>query len=244
MSTAQNQELTRRFIEGVLNTGNMAAADDYLASDFVEHSAPPGFPGNREGVKMVFTMLHTTFPDFRYVIEDTIVAGDLVVHRITGHGTMQGSFFGLPATGKHASWPEVHIARVKDGKIVEHWDVIDRLTRLQQLGLAPIPGQPGDETRYARLVTGQIAPDKLDEAIRLWQESVAPSVKQQKGFKSARLLVERKTGKVASMGLWETEADFQGTVEWNQAQLAKFAGLFTVPPSVEGYEVVAEVLRD
>jgi heme-degrading monooxygenase HmoA len=94
---------------------------------------------------------------------------------------------------------------------------------------------------YARLVTGSIAPDKLDEAIRLWRDAVAPSVKQQKGFKSARLLVERKTGKVASMGLWETEADVRGTVEWNQKQLAKFTGLFTAPPLVEHYEVAVEV---
>lgn len=94
---------------------------------------------------------------------------------------------------------------------------------------------------YARLVTGLIAPDKLDQAIRLWRDSVAPSVKQQKGLKSARLLVERKTGKIASIGLWETEADVQGTVEWNQGQIAKFAGLFTTAPLVEHYEVVAEV---
>jgi len=55
-------------------------------------------------------------------------------------------------------------------------------------------------------------------------------------------MVERKTGKVASMGLWETEADVQGTVEWNQGQLAKFAGFFTAPPLVELYEVAAEVV--
>jgi quinol monooxygenase YgiN len=60
---------------------------------------------------------------------------------------------------------------------------------------------------YARVVTAQISPDQVDEAIRLWQEFVAPSVKQQPGFNSARLLVERKTGKVRSMGLWQTEAD-------------------------------------
>jgi heme-degrading monooxygenase HmoA len=99
----------------------------------------------------------------------------------------------------------------------------------------------GDETLYARLVTGSIASDKLDQAIRLWRDSVAPSVRQQKGFKSARLLVERKTGKIASLGLWETEADVQGTVEWNQGQIAKFAGMFSAPPLVEHYEVVAEV---
>jgi heme-degrading monooxygenase HmoA len=98
----------------------------------------------------------------------------------------------------------------------------------------------GEEIMYARLVTGHIAPDRLEEAIRLWRETVAPSVRQQEGFKSARLLVERKTAKVASIGLWETEADVQGTVEWNRGQLAKFVGLFTAMPVVEHYEVVAE----
>ena len=49
-----------------------------------------------------------------------------------------------------------------------------------------------------------------------------------------------RRGKVASLGLWETEADFQATAEWNQGQIAKFAGLFSMPPDVEGYEVVVE----
>jgi hypothetical protein len=55
------------------------------------------------------------------------------------------------------------------------------------------------------------------------------------------LLVDRKNSKIASLGLWETEADFQSTVEWNQGQVAKFAGLFSAPPEVGGYEVIVEV---
>jgi len=70
---------------------------------------------------------------------------------------------------------------------------------------------------------------------------VLPSVQQQKGFKGVRLLVDRKNGKVASLGLWEAEADFQATIEWNQGQVGKFAGLFTMPPEVGGYEVVVAV---
>jgi hypothetical protein len=44
-----------------------------------------------------------------------------------------------------------------------------------------------------------------------------------------------------SMGLWETEAELQATVEWNKEQVAKFASLFTAPPVVEHYEVAAEM---
>lgn len=94
---------------------------------------------------------------------------------------------------------------------------------------------------YARLVIGSIPPDKLDEAIQLWQNEVLLSVQQQKGFKNVRLLVDRERGKIASLGLWETEADFQATVKWNESQVAKFMGMFAAPPDVGGYEIVVEV---
>ena len=93
---------------------------------------------------------------------------------------------------------------------------------------------------YARLVTGATTLDQLDEVIQLWREVVAPSARQQPGFKGARLLVNRATGKIASMGLWETAADAQRTVAWNQGQLARFASFFTTPPVVGLYEVAGE----
>jgi hypothetical protein len=95
---------------------------------------------------------------------------------------------------------------------------------------------------YARLVTGMIASGKLEEAIQLWQEAVAPSVRQQKGFRSARLFVDRKNNKVASMGWWDMEGDVQESEPWNQEQIAKFVGLFVEPPAVGHYEIVAEVM--
>ena len=96
---------------------------------------------------------------------------------------------------------------------------------------------------YARVTSVQVSPDKVDEAIRLWRDSVMPAAKQQKGFKSGRLLVDRKTGKAVSIGLWGMEADVQATGEgsaYMQEQLAKFASLFTAPPVIEHYEVAAE----
>ena len=96
---------------------------------------------------------------------------------------------------------------------------------------------------YARVVTAQVSPEKIAEGIQLWQDSVVPAVKAQKGFKSGRLLVNRKTGKIVTVGLWETEADMLATSEGStfvQEQLAKFASLFTAPPVVEHYEVAAE----
>jgi heme-degrading monooxygenase HmoA len=86
-------------------------------------------------------------------------------------------------------------------------------------------------------------PAKSEEAIRLWEDSVLPAARQQKGFKSARLLVDRKTGKSLSVVMWETSADALATGEssaYLKEQLAKFASLFTAPPIVEQFEVAVE----
>ena len=85
--------------------------------------------------------LRAAFPVFSYTLDDEIAEGDRVVHLLTGLGTMQGDFQGMPATGKQATWQEIHIGRFKEGKIEEHWAVIDQLGMLQQLGLFPTPGQ-------------------------------------------------------------------------------------------------------
>jgi heme-degrading monooxygenase HmoA len=68
-----------------------------------------------------------------------------------------------------------------------------------------------------------------------------PSVQQLKGFKGVRLLVDRTNNKVVSMGLWETEADFQTSIAWNQGQIDKFADLIAARPEIGGYEVVLEM---
>jgi hypothetical protein len=94
---------------------------------------------------------------------------------------------------------------------------------------------------YARNVTAQTSPEKVDEAIQLWRESVAPSTKEQKDFKGAYLFVERSTGKIRTVGLWETESDLQASVGWNQEQIAKFVSFFSAPATIEHFEVIAQV---
>jgi quinol monooxygenase YgiN len=97
---------------------------------------------------------------------------------------------------------------------------------------------------YARMVTALVEPQNVDAAIQLWQESVAPTTRQQVGFRNARLFVDRGTGRIRTVGLWQTETDFEASVAWNDAQLAKFAALFVAPPAVEGYEFVTEITAE
>jgi heme-degrading monooxygenase HmoA len=96
---------------------------------------------------------------------------------------------------------------------------------------------------YARVITVQIQPIRVDEAIRIYQDSVVPAAKQQKGFKNIWLLTDRKSGKGISVVLWETEADMiaSETSGYLSAQLAKFGSFFTIPPITERYEVSVQV---
>ncbi len=123
-----------------ISKGNLAVFEQVCASNAVEHAVPPGLPPTIEGTKQFFAMFRAAFPDLHYHVEDTIAEGDRVVQRVTAHGTMQGDFMGMSATGKSATWVEMHIVRFANGKVVEHWACVDQLGMLQQLGLVPMPG--------------------------------------------------------------------------------------------------------
>jgi heme-degrading monooxygenase HmoA len=92
---------------------------------------------------------------------------------------------------------------------------------------------------FARLTIVQANIDKLDETVKIFKESVAPTAKSQKGFYGAYLLTDRKTGKGISISLWNSEQDAVANEQsgYYQEQLNKFKGFFTAPPVHEGYEV-------
>jgi predicted ester cyclase len=125
----------------VLNTGNFGLLDELLAPEYIDHSPQPGVAPTREGFKQSVKAFRTAFPDVRYSIDDAIVCGDQVVHRLSATGTMTGEFMGVPATGKRASWTEIHIGRGVNGRLTEHWALVDQLGMLVQLEIVPAPGR-------------------------------------------------------------------------------------------------------
>ena len=143
MGTHENKAIARRFLDDVVNRGNLAVIDELTGPNFVDHSAPPGVPATIEGQKTFLTMFRAAFPDLHYTMESEIAEGDWVVQYMKGHGTMKGDFLGMAASGKEATWTEIHITRFDgNGKAVEHWGVVDQLGMLVQLGFAQAPGQP------------------------------------------------------------------------------------------------------
>ena len=61
----------------------------------------------------------------------------MVVERFTARGTHQAELMHIPATGREVSLPGINILRLRDGRIVERWGVLDLLGFMQQLGAVP-----------------------------------------------------------------------------------------------------------
>ena len=95
---------------------------------------------------------------------------------------------------------------------------------------------------FARLTIVHAKIDKLNETTKLYEESVVPAAKSQKGYRGVYMLTDSKTGKGISISLWETEADAIANEQsgYYQEQLSKFKDYLTAPPVQEGYEVVVE----
>ena len=77
--------------------------------------------------------LHSAFSDIAYDVEDAIAEGDRVALRVTMRGTHTGDFLGRPATGNRFATAHVHVFRVADERIAEHWAVRDDLGLMRQL---------------------------------------------------------------------------------------------------------------
>jgi predicted ester cyclase len=60
---------------------------------------------------------------------------DRVVTRKTFHGTHQGEFMGILATGRAVTFDVIDIVRYQDGRLAEHWNVVDQLELMRQLGV-------------------------------------------------------------------------------------------------------------
>ena len=138
-SIEANKALVRRFIEAVWNEGALAAVDELVMPDFVNHSAPPGTPADREGFKQTAAMTRALFPDFRVTLEELVAEGDVVVAHFTARGTHQRAWehpiIGrIASTGKAAQWRGVRLFHLADGKVVATWVYTDTLGLLQQLG--------------------------------------------------------------------------------------------------------------
>ncbi|MGI9011857.1 MAG: ester cyclase [Nitrososphaeraceae archaeon] len=120
MSLSRNKALVKSFVEEVFNKHDLSATEKYLYQS--------------EGFKQIFNTYLTAFPDFHVKIEHIVAENNLVLVFLNWSGIHQGEFQGIPSTNKPINMRSADLYRIENEIIVEHWDVIDQLNMLQQIG--------------------------------------------------------------------------------------------------------------
>lgn len=92
---------------------------------------------------------------------------------------------------------------------------------------------------HVRLTRFQVRVERIEQALKIFRESVVPAIKNQKGYHGLYLFLNQKTGEGRVIGLYESEQDVIASDEnhFYQEQLLKFMNFFTAPPVREDYEV-------
>ena len=134
MSIEENKKIVQRYQE-IYNSNDLDSLTEVVSEDLLTPKIMPGIPTGIEGAKAAHRIMLAGFPDYQTSIDDIFAEGDKVAARITMSGTNSGSFMGIPPTGKHVSFTGIYIARIANGKIVEHWGEEDGVSLLQQLGV-------------------------------------------------------------------------------------------------------------
>jgi steroid delta-isomerase-like uncharacterized protein len=132
----RNKALVRRFIDEIFLKRDFSAVDELLTEDFTPHTWGPMPPG-RDGLKEAIGRVSAGITDARMTVEDVIAEGDRVAARLTSSATHTGEFMGMPPSGKRYEIGEIHIFRVADGRVAEHWHQADFLGMMRQLGAMP-----------------------------------------------------------------------------------------------------------
>ena len=120
-----------------LNAKDMATMESLIADDFVDNDAMPGMALGRQGMIDMMGTFVGAFPDLNVVVDHWVAEGDLVAGVMTTKGTQTGEFMGMPASGKKFSVREMHMVRVANGKMAEHWGLANEMSMMQQLEFMP-----------------------------------------------------------------------------------------------------------
>ena len=133
-----NKRLYRDFVETVINKRQPDAAARFMSDGLIEHNPNVAQLGRGKFLAAVLA----GFSDYHGEIQEILAEGDRIVVRTLWTGTQDGPFLGLPASDRKLRFTTADFFRVENGKLAEHWDVVDSLPRAVALGLVPPPKTP------------------------------------------------------------------------------------------------------
>lgn len=145
ITTAGAIDLCVRAQLELFGAGRLELADQLIAADCVDHGDAtraarsgnePIMPTGAEAITAVVRWLRGAFPDLAYEVHDAFADGDRVALRCTMRGTHSGEFLGHAPTGRSFAVQQIHLYRIQDDRIAEHWAGRDDAGMMRQLGLS------------------------------------------------------------------------------------------------------------
>jgi len=130
----RNKALIRRLFDEVLNAGNYGLLDQLIGASYVEHNPVANQAAGAAGVRDRILQLRAAFPDLRFSLQELIGEDAIVAARYRWQGTHEGLFLGIAPTRRRLSVRGMDFYRLEDGRVIEHWDVVDEFGMLTQLG--------------------------------------------------------------------------------------------------------------
>ena len=138
MSLEQNKSLVIKFYQA-FDQQDIEQGLKLMSADIVARGLDKKPIQGHEAVMQYGAMIFTAFPDGRHILEEVIAEGNRVVTRGVFKGTHLGELMGIPPTKKQVAFSVIHIDRVEQGKIVEHWGKGDTQDLMRQLGIMFLP---------------------------------------------------------------------------------------------------------
>jgi predicted ester cyclase len=140
MSLEENKNLIRKYIEDVINTGNVAEIEKFISPNYTEIHEGKRYPGGIKGAKEHIIGVRQTYPDLKLTVDQQIAEDDWVATCITAQGTHRGYWLGIKPPGKKVSYMGVYIEKVENGKIIEHGGAANLLLQLLEIGAIKVVG--------------------------------------------------------------------------------------------------------
>lgn len=144
MTSDQNKLVIRRYIEEIVNTGNVGRIGEFVSADYVEVYRGVRSPVGPDGAREHVLGVRRTYPDLHLTIDRQIAEGEWVVTQVTAKGTHLGSWLGMRPTGKAVEITAVNVDRVVGGRIVEHGGAANSLEALLEIGAVRVVGTERD----------------------------------------------------------------------------------------------------
>jgi len=127
---------TKTYIAAFEATMNDPMVKDFshiMSPDMVDHAPWPGHTPDATGFAAGLAEMRSSFPDLQVKVNRAIREGDFLCVHFNISGTQLGPFLDQPPSGKTFNVEAMDMVRLRAGKIVEHWGVMDAAGMVQQL---------------------------------------------------------------------------------------------------------------